>query len=130
MRDTGVDFGYGAVTSKACFQCHERPNERHPIFRFHEPRFEKAVAQVEATSCLGCHGEHTTHRTTADLTFCQACHEDLVLKTDPLDVDHATLIADRRWETCLGCHDFHGNHRQKAPDAVEAAFPQPSSKPT
>ncbi|KPA22689.1 Doubled CXXCH motif [Shimia sp. SK013] len=122
MRDTRVDFGYGAVTSKACLQCHERPNERHPIFRFHEPRFEKAVTQVEATSCLGCHAEHTTHRTTVDLVFCQACHDDLALKSDPLDVDHATLIADRRWQTCLGCHDFHGNHSAHPPKALEEAF--------
>lgn len=122
MRETSVDFGYSEVRSDACLECHERPNERHPIFRFQEPRFQEAVTQVEATSCLGCHSEHTSHRATTDLVFCQACHEDLKLKSDPLDVNHETLIANLEWQTCLGCHDFHGNHRHEAPKLLAAAI--------
>lgn len=122
LRETSVDFGYGAVTSKACLECHDRPNERHPIFRFHEPRFQDAVAKIEATSCLGCHSEHTAHRAFTEATFCQACHEDLVLKADPLEVNHETLIANLEWQSCLGCHDFHGNHRHEAPVMLEEAY--------
>jgi len=123
MRQTPADFGYGAVTSKACLACHERPNERHPIFRFREPRFQGAVNQIEATSCLGCHSEHTTHRATTDLVFCQACHEDLRLTSDPLDISHDALIGEGAWQSCLGCHDFHGNHPHKAPVLLDAAVP-------
>ncbi|TCL09292.1 cytochrome c3-like protein [Shimia isoporae] len=123
LRETPVDFGFSAVTSKACLACHERPNERHPIYRFQEPRFQASLALVEATSCLGCHSEHTNHRASIDLLFCQACHEDLKLKSDPLDVNHETLIANLEWQTCLGCHDFHGNHKHQAPTLLEAAIP-------
>ncbi len=123
LREVSVDFGFEEVTSQACLTCHARPNERHPIYRFQEPRFQKAVEVIDATSCLGCHSEHTTFRTTTDLKFCQACHADLELKSDPLDVNHATLIDNLEWQTCLGCHDFHGNHSHKAPLLLEAAIP-------
>lgn len=123
LRAKSVDFGYGAVTSAACLDCHARPNERHPIFRFREPRFQKAVSEIKATSCLGCHSEHTTYRATANLTFCQACHEALRLTSDPLDVSHEDLISARNWQSCLGCHDFHGNHAQQTPRVLDAAIP-------
>ncbi|WP_323781634.1 hypothetical protein [Leisingera sp.] len=57
-RAADVDFGNGPVTSDHCLDCHERANERHPIYRFREPRFEPALQQVRADSCLGCHSEH------------------------------------------------------------------------
>ncbi|MEM1237081.1 MAG: cytochrome c3 family protein [Pseudomonadota bacterium] len=110
LRNHPVDFGYAKVTSDTCLDCHERPNERHPIYRFNEPRFLEARETVEATTCLGCHSEHAAERSFIEPTFCVACHEDLELKNDPVDVPHVTLIADARWDTCMGCHDFHGNH--------------------
>lgn len=48
--------------------------------------------------------------TRSKITFCETCHEETSLKTDPLSVSHEVLIAEKRWESCLGCHDFHGNH--------------------
>jgi hypothetical protein len=122
-RDDAVDFGYLPVTSTQCLNCHQRPNERHPIYRFREPRFADAVEKVMATSCLGCHTEHTDERSFAPVEFCSACHKDLKLTSDPLDVPHATLAKDQRWGTCLGCHDFHGNHKKRAPKLLIEAAP-------
>jgi len=122
LRETAVDFGYAPVTSRQCIACHERPNDRHPIYRFQEPRFADALQEVEATSCLGCHSEHTAELAHTETTFCVACHEDLTLKTDPVDVPHATLIANDDWDTCLGCHDFHGNHARTAQTSLALAY--------
>ena len=117
-----VDFGYQPITSVTCIGCHDRPNDRHPIYRFREARFRDALDVVDATSCLGCHTEHTDERAFAALDFCQACHEPLELKSDPLDIDHVTLIKADEWESCLGCHDFHGNHVHRVPTVVAEAF--------
>lgn len=121
-RSEAVDFGYHPVTSDTCLGCHERPNERHPIYRFREARFQDAQEIVDATSCLGCHTEHTNERAFAQVDFCVACHSDLELKTDPLDVSHVQLIKVENWGSCLGCHDFHGNHAYEAPKLLDAAF--------
>ena len=122
-RKAAVDFGYLPVTSTQCLDCHQRPNERHPIYRFREPRFAEAVEKIKATSCLGCHTEHTAERSFAAVEFCAACHNDLKLSNDPLDVSHEILAKDKKWETCLGCHDFHGNHRQRTPKLLIDAAP-------
>lgn len=117
-----VDFGFHPVTSSTCLSCHERPNERHPIYRFREPRFQKLEITVDATSCLGCHSEHTNERAHVELGFCSSCHGALTLEFDPIDISHEILINDQRWDTCLGCHDFHGNHAYEVPTQVEQAF--------
>ncbi|MEM7241063.1 MAG: hypothetical protein AAF429_02660 [Pseudomonadota bacterium] len=124
LREDKIDFGFAAVNSETCLNCHERPNERHPIYRFNEPRFQQARAEVAATSCLGCHSEHSDARVMAEVgqTFCVHCHEDLVLKNDPLDQSHVALIEAGQWGSCLGCHDFHGNHAHKAQIRVADAF--------
>lgn len=108
-------FGTSPVASADCLACHQRPNERHPIWRFREPRFISAAEVVNATTCLGCHSEHRDERVNASVDFCKACHEGLSLKVDPLDIPHHEIIAAKKWETCLGCHDFHGNHARKPP---------------
>lgn len=122
-RENSVDFGYLPVTSSDCLDCHERPNERHPIYRFREPRFAEAVEVVNATSCMGCHTEHTDQRSFSDVGVCAACHGDLKLVNDPVDVSHETLVREKQWQTCLGCHDFHGNHTYKAPKLMVEAVP-------
>ena len=124
LRKSGADFGYIAVASESCLNCHERPNERHPIYRFNEPRFQQARVEIEATSCMGCHSEHKDQRVVEEVgqSFCVHCHDDLKLKEDPLDIDHVTLIKDGEWESCLGCHDFHGNHAHKPQLVVAEAF--------
>lgn len=124
LRETAVDFGYAEISSQQCLDCHERANERHPIYRFNEPRFSEAKEVVDATTCLGCHSEHTGHRAFSDPKICRACHGDLALKSDPLDVSHIELIKEENWGSCLSCHDFHGNHRHEVPVFLQNAIPE------
>lgn len=113
LRSSPADIGYSQVTSAQCLACHERPNERHPIYRFQEPRFHEARSKIEATSCLGCHSEHNNEKAYIEPGFCRACHGDLRLKSDPIDIPHHEIIQNQDWDSCLGCHDFHGNHRME-----------------
>lgn len=122
LRDHPVDFGYGQVSSDQCLACHARPNERHPIYRFREPRFSEAIAKVDATSCLGCHTEHNAERAFIGLEFCSACHGELSLKSDPISPSHVDLIAAKDWNSCLTCHDFHGNHAYRTPIRTSERF--------
>jgi hypothetical protein len=132
QRSTAADFGRQPAGSDACLACHDRPNERHPIYRFIEPRFAEARAALHPETCISCHVEHSGRRVTLeDNGFCRACHEDTRLRKDPVDVPHERLISEERWETCLGCHDFHGNHVMRtrkllgeaiAPAAIRSYF--------
>lgn len=121
-RKTGVDFGHQAVSNAECLACHERPNDRHPVFRFFEPRFFEARQTMQPHLCSSCHLEHSGKRITAEPTFCVNCHEGLKVKNDPLTISHEALIAAQNWESCLGCHDFHGNHLMKTETNVQAAI--------
>jgi hypothetical protein len=124
QRNSPADFGLSAAGNDQCLACHERPNDRHPVFRFNEPRFQEARSAIHPESCISCHREHRGERTTiASLDYCQHCHEDTLLKNDPVDISHEELIADERWNTCLGCHDFHGNHLMEVPDKLSEAIP-------
>jgi len=111
-----VDFGFRKVSSQDCLACHNRDNDRHPIHRFNEPRFIEVVKDLPANQCLGCHSEHNGRTVKLDqIGFCKACHSDLEIKNDPIDISHSHLVKSEEWGSCLGCHDFHGNHRHKAP---------------
>jgi len=121
-RRAPVNFGYQKVTSEQCLSCHERPNERHPIYRFNEPRFTKIRQTLAVNSCLGCHSEHQNSRVSVSPTACSHCHDDLTLKNEPLDIAHEQLVTTQAWESCLGCHDFHGNHQHKPQTLVSNAF--------
>ena len=124
-RETPVDFGHQDVSNAVCLRCHERPNDRHPVYRFLEPRFAKAREQIEPQLCVSCHLEHRGQRVTlTDTGYCSTCHKETTLKRDPMDIPHERLIAEDRWETCLGCHDFHGNHLMKTKTRVEEVWPQ------
>jgi hypothetical protein len=124
LRRTVADFGYRDVTNETCLRCHERRNDRHPVYRFFEPRFKKAREAIRPQFCTTCHLEHTGRRVTAQsIGYCVNCHEKTRLKNDPISIPHERLIADKRWESCLGCHDFHGNHVMKTKTAVDKAFP-------
>lgn len=120
MRKDEVDFGYIAVDSKKCESCHDRPNDRHPIQRFNEPRFSEARKNIGPTKCESCHLEHNDVRLTiANTGFCLNCHQELELKNDPLDIPHADLVKNEAWETCLQCHDFHGNHKYHVAETMK-----------
>lgn len=120
-----VDVGYRTVDNAACAACHDRPDDRHPSFRFLEPRFALARAELAPERCVACHREHAGARVTVeDPGFCRHCHDPIEVEHDPLDVSHLTLVADRRWDSCLGCHDYHGNHALTPPRVlVEAIAP-------
>jgi hypothetical protein len=121
-RATPVDFGHKDVTNEVCLGCHERPNDRHPVYRFLEPRFAKAREKIQPQFCISCHLEHQGKRVTLQVTtYCVNCHEDTKVKKDPLNISHEQLIAQKHWDTCLGCHDFHGNHVMKTKRLVEDA---------
>jgi len=124
VREHGVDFGTMDVTVQNCLQCHDRPNDRHPPHRFSEPRFKKAIANINTTTCITCHSEHNGERVTvASLDYCIHCHQDLKVEQDPVDISHETLIATKQWFTCIQCHDFHGNHRYKVPTKLKDTIP-------
>lgn len=123
LRATAADFGRRDVGNEVCIDCHERPDDRHPVYRFLEPRFAQARRDLAPQRCESCHHEHSGERVTlTDIAYCRSCHGETRLKRDPLDVSHADLIAARRWETCLGCHDFHGNHVMKTAERLEDAI--------
>jgi len=53
-----ADFGKLTVTNESGLGCHERPNDRHPVYRFLEPRFLKARVSLRPQLCVSCHTEH------------------------------------------------------------------------
>lgn len=122
QRKHGAMLGHLPVQAGVCLDCHTRPDDRHPIYRFQEPRFSEAVKQIDARTCLTCHQEHQGRRISAPLDYCSACHEPLRLKSDPLDVPHDVLIDQEDWSSCLTCHDFHGNHHAAPPGQLSAAM--------
>ena len=124
VRETPVDFGHQPVTNAICLECHDRPNDRHPVFRFFEPRFAAPREKIQPQFCLSCHLEHSGKRvTTFPITFCVHCHKDTSLRHDPTTISHEDLIAADQWESCLGCHDFHGNHVMQLNRVVEQVLP-------
>jgi hypothetical protein len=110
LRETPADFGLRGVGNDDCLACHERPFDRHPVFRFTEPRFAEAREKLAPHRCQSCHREHSGARVTAQAGYCVNCHGTLEMKNDPLNIPHVELVRQGRWLTCLGCHDFHGNH--------------------
>lgn len=119
---TGADpypVGHRAPGNEVCQDCHWRADDRHPVYRFAEPRF--AVARQRGLDrCVTCHREHRGGKVTlADAGYCRTCHDGIDPKPEPIrDTSHAALAESGRWDTCLECHDFHGNHRWKAPETM------------
>ena len=120
-RSTPAQVGRLTVDNSVCLDCHERPDDRHPVFRFLEPRFADARTDWSPHLCAGCHLEHRGVRVTSSGDFCVGCHHELEIPDDRLDVTHAELVRQARWSTCLGCHDYHGNHQIDAPRSLDAA---------
>jgi len=123
-RETPATFGRLPVGNENCLACHERPNDRHPVYRFLEPRFAPVREKLKPHQCASCHAEHHGKRVTlAETGYCVNCHKDTRLKKDPVDVSHADLIARKQWDSCLGCHDFHGNHIIKSETVIDKRIP-------
>lgn len=124
LRKTVADFGTANVDNKKCLECHDRPNDRHPLHRFEEARFSEARKNIGVTECESCHNEHSGVRITqTNIGYCQNCHSETALKNDPLEISHAELIKREMWTTCLQCHDFHGNHVMKAAESMRDTIP-------
>jgi len=115
-------FGYRKTDNKDCNDCHRRAKDRHPVYRFMEPKYKKVRTHLKAQHCISCHQEHHGKRVTVTADICKHCHEKLSLKRDPLDVSHKTLIQKKQWNSCLGCHDFHGNYQYQLPKTVDNKF--------
>jgi hypothetical protein len=118
LRDEPVDFGLKGVTSVDCSDCHRRPADRHPIYRFVEPRFAAARAAIAPQHCTSCHLEHTGKSVTIESTFCRHCHKNLSIPGDRTDPPHRAIVQTEAWNTCLRCHDFHGNHEGDPPRSL------------
>jgi hypothetical protein len=122
LRGTPVNFRYQKVTNSICLACHQRPNDRHPVFRFFEPRFAEARKKIQPHFCITCHREHSGRRVTiSQTTFCLYCHKETKVKNDPISISHEKLILAENWESCLRCHDFHGNHVMETKIVLEEA---------
>lgn len=122
IRETDTDFLTSPPTDVQCQECHSRPNDRHPIYRFLEPRFAEARAAIHPESCMSCHSEHTGERfNTREIgaDYCKNCHAETEVNDDPLDISHTELIKAGRWSTCLQCHDFHGSHTYDLPTSMK-----------
>ena len=122
QRSHPVDFQNQPITNDTCLECHARPTDSHPVFRFNEPRFAQARADIQPQLCVSCHLEHEGKRVTIEPGFCSHCHQDLELKNDPLDVTHTELVMANNWNSCLGCHDFHGNHLMELATELDQAL--------
>ena len=124
LRASAADFGLQPAGNRECLACHDFPEERHPVFRFNEPRFQKARDALHPEVCVSCHREHQGVRVTlTEIGYCRHCHEETRLKRDPLDVSHEALIKAKEWDSCLGCHDFHGNHRMTVRKQLDEVIP-------
>ncbi len=126
LRKKGVDFGTKDVDANSCLACHDRPNDRHPTYRFSEPKFAEAIKHIDATTCISCHTEHKGERVTVEaisMNYCMNCHKDLKVEDDPIDISHEKLIAKEQWFTCIQCHDFHGNHTYKVATRLKDTIP-------
>lgn len=121
-RDEPADFVHAPVSVALCRRCHDRPEDRHPVFRFREPRFEEVRETLAPHRCTSCHKEHDGSRVKVDRTFCYNCHEEFELEDDPISVTHDALAKQDRYDTCLECHDFHGNHRYVVPVDLDHRF--------
>jgi hypothetical protein len=118
-RKSPVLFGHAPVTNAQCLSCHDRPDDRHPVTRFLEPRFKKAREEIAPQRCASCHMEHQGRRVTIPSGFCKTCHAGISLEKDPIFPTHLALASTADWNSCHRCHDFHGNHPAFAPPTAQ-----------
>lgn len=124
LRRTEADFGTENVDTDKCQDCHDRPNDRHPLHRFEEARFSDARKELGVTECESCHNEHDGVRITqTNIGYCENCHGDTELSDDRLEISHKQLVERELWNTCLQCHDFHGNHIYEVAHSMKDTIP-------
>ena len=121
-RHTAPSIGRLPVDNNVCLDCHHRSTERHPSFRFRQPRFAEARAELGAHECISCHREHTGEHLSVSNEFCASCHSDMSLQQPVIQPTHEELARNGERDTCLRCHDFHGNHVREAPRSMSRAL--------
>jgi len=72
FRRTGASFGHEPGSRASCTGCHARDDDRHPSFRFREPRFAAVNRTLDACDCLTCHDVHGNHPVRAPHRFEEA----------------------------------------------------------
>ena len=125
-RKNEVLIGAAPVKTRHCLACHRRRNERHPVFRFLEPRFRTVRLALGPQRCTSCHHEHQGRRVGVETSYCRHCHSGTKVPRDPATPSHKELIRAGQWNSCLRCHDYHGNHRFKTPAQLQQAPTQSS----
>ena len=122
LRGTPANFIHEPVDNVDCLACHQNRDDRHPVYRFEEPRFAEVREVLAPQNCVSCHAEHSGRRVTVEATVCSQCHQETTIREDPILPTHDGLIALRQWTTCLQCHDFHGNHVRETPNKLVQAL--------
>ena len=51
-RNTLVTMGYSRVSNKDCVDCHRRPKDTHPVYRFMEPKYSEVRQSLRAHICV------------------------------------------------------------------------------
>lgn len=105
-------FGGLKSIDETCLQCHKAQlnakKDSHPAKKFTDPRNADRLEEIDALSCVACHGEHQKERdigmaVTVASDFCIKCHADV-------DDDRPTHKGFNI-KTCAtaGCHNYHDN---------------------
>lgn len=105
-------FGGLKSLDDSCLQCHKEQlnmqKDSHPAKKFTDPRNADRLEQINALSCVACHGEHQHERDTGMAVtvasdFCIKCHADV-------DEERPTHKGFNT-KTCAtgGCHNYHDN---------------------
>lgn len=105
-------FGGLKSIDDSCLQCHSEQlnaqKDSHPAKKFTDPRNADRLEEINALSCVACHGEHQKERdfgmaVTVASDFCIKCHADV----DEERPTHKGFDT----KTCAtgGCHNYHDN---------------------
>ena len=105
-------FGGLKSLDESCLTCHSEQlnmqKDSHPAKKFTDPRNADRLEEINALSCVACHGEHQVERdigmaVTVASDFCIKCHADV-------DEERPTHKGFNI-KTCAtaGCHNYHDN---------------------
>ena len=112
------------MESSACLDCHEHPDDWHPISQFLEPRFPEEWERIKAHMSVTCNAECRGVRVTqATVGYYTHCHQDVLWQTT---VFYPPRVSGewRAWPARLQCHSFHGSHVWKTPVSLDIIVPE------
>lgn len=125
-------FGGLKSIDETCLKCHSEQlnaqKDSHPAKKFTDPRNADRLSEINALSCVACHGEHQKERdfgmaVTVASDFCIKCHADV----DEERPTHKGFDT----KTCAtgGCHNYHDNTALYE-DFLTAHLGEPNVLPT